>query len=244
MPLGQPPEYLANPAFVAHEENTEGRDFVVGDIHGKHDLLQKALKGVSFDRQRDRLFSVGDLIDRGAQSYDCLWLAFEPFFHGVLGNHELMAFDALATNGNQNDWNLWQMNGGAWIHGEDAREVAIIAREAAQYLPLAREVTVAGQRVGICHAEPPPDWEDIRNAPQKLVEPTVWSRTRIKKADTTRVKGIDAVVVGHKVLPRPTWLGNVLYVDTGAFTKGGALTLLDLREVVEECRHENESYMN
>lgn len=231
MTLGQPPEYLANPAFVAHEENTKGRDFVVGDIHGQYDLLQEAMASVGFDRKRDRLFSVGDLIDRGARSYDCLSLPFEPFFHGVLGNHELMAFNALAHNGTQEDWNLWQMNGGAWIAGEDAREVAILAREAARYLPLAREVVVNGKRIGICHAEPPEDWCLLRDTPKALVKPTLWSRTRNKRDIQTRVANIDAVVVGHTPVEAPRWQGNVLYIDTGAFLKQGHLTLLDLSDI-------------
>ena len=48
--------------------NTLGRDFAVGDIHGCYSRLQAALETVGFCRKSDRLFSIGDLVDRGAES--------------------------------------------------------------------------------------------------------------------------------------------------------------------------------
>jgi serine/threonine protein phosphatase 1 len=43
---------------------TTGRDFVLGDLHGTTDLLRLLMEHVAFDPKKDRLFSVGDLIDR------------------------------------------------------------------------------------------------------------------------------------------------------------------------------------
>lgn len=37
------------PAVLKLPKNTEGRDFVVGDIHGAYDLLDQALEEVKFD---------------------------------------------------------------------------------------------------------------------------------------------------------------------------------------------------
>ena len=45
--------------------NTKGRDFVVGDIHGELEMLKSELVKVGFDHSKDRLFSVGDMVDRG-----------------------------------------------------------------------------------------------------------------------------------------------------------------------------------
>ena len=78
-----------------HDANHQGRDFFVGDVHGQLALLQAELEAVGFDRKRDRLFSVGDLIDRGSESLACLSLALEPWCHAVCGNHEMLAFEAL-----------------------------------------------------------------------------------------------------------------------------------------------------
>lgn len=70
--------------------NRLGRDFVVGDLHGRRGVLEARLGAVGFDPRIDRVFSVGDLIDRGPDSLETLALIEEPWFHAVLGNHELM----------------------------------------------------------------------------------------------------------------------------------------------------------
>ena len=53
-------------------QNTLGRDFVVGDIHGCFSTVEHALAALDCDLSRDRLFSVGDLIDHGARSDEAL----------------------------------------------------------------------------------------------------------------------------------------------------------------------------
>ena len=70
--------------------NTRGTDYVIGDLHGCFSLLERLLGEVHFDKSRDRLFSVGDLIDRGPESLRCLQLLAEPWFYAVQGNHENM----------------------------------------------------------------------------------------------------------------------------------------------------------
>lgn len=211
-----------------HGANTAGRDFVVGDIHGCYDMLFAEMERVDFNHHSDRLFSVGDLIDRGPRSLDCLSLPFEPWFFGVRGNHEMMAYAAL--NGHSG-LEHWFINGGRWLSQHDPREVRQILGEGMRYLPYAREVQVGDKRVGIVHAEPPSDWGRLYiGADDHLRQEMVWGRSRIKSEDATPVKGIDAVVVGHTILPEPTTLGNVHYIDTGAFHTD-RLTLLELSEV-------------
>ena len=96
--------------------NTAGRDFVVGDLHGCLEQLQTLLHAAQFDRERDRLFSVGDLIDRGPDSMDCVRLLREPWFFAVLGNHEKMALDALTSDDFAPTF-IWCRSGGAWSAG-------------------------------------------------------------------------------------------------------------------------------
>lgn len=214
--------------IVKHVGNTGGRDYFVGDIHGQYRLLQEAMERVDFDKARDRMFSVGDLVDRGADSLECLSLPFEHWFHGVRGNHEMLAHEALAGAGS---FELWMVNGGTWALSENLAEVKQIVGEALRHLPYAREIEVAGRRIGMVHAEPPGDWSLIELAGNAYKQELVWGRSRIKSADETPVDDIDAVVVGHTPIEQPVWLGNVLYIDTGAF-RTGSLPLLDAREVV------------
>ena len=68
--------------------NGSGRDFVCADIHGNPGVLLDALGSVGFDRERDRVFQLGDLVDRGPDSVGALALLSEPWFFGLKGNHE------------------------------------------------------------------------------------------------------------------------------------------------------------
>lgn len=91
--------------------NTEGRDFVIGDLHGTYSVLTNLLSHLDFDTTKDRLFSVGDLVDRGPDSLRCLELLYEPWFHSVISNHEQMMWEAF-NGGYLGDF--WLVNGGAW----------------------------------------------------------------------------------------------------------------------------------
>lgn len=68
--------------------NIDGRDFIVGDLHGCYQELMNLLDYVKFDPKIDRLFSTGDLIDRGPHSKECINLLKKDWFYPVYGNHE------------------------------------------------------------------------------------------------------------------------------------------------------------
>ncbi len=91
--------------------NTVGRDFVVGDLHGSLSAFENLLTNLNFDKTKDRMFSVGDLVDRGPDSLKCLSLLKEDWFHAVLSNHEQMMLHAF-TDGPMGPY--WVQNGGAW----------------------------------------------------------------------------------------------------------------------------------
>jgi len=70
------------------KKNTSGRDFVVGDLHGCFSQLRKELEACQFDLARDRLFAVGDLVDRGFESPAVLDVVRRYDIQSVRGNHE------------------------------------------------------------------------------------------------------------------------------------------------------------
>lgn len=83
----------SNQKFVKIPANVDGRDFVVGDLHGCYDELMLLLEHVNFNKEQDRLFCVGDLIDRGPKPKECLELLHEKWFYPVLGNHETLLLE-------------------------------------------------------------------------------------------------------------------------------------------------------
>ena len=86
-------------AVIRIGRNEAGRDFVAGDIHGCYRTLERALESVRFDSRRDRLFSVGDLINRGPASMEALaWLTDGRIHAAVRGNHEEMFLNGLSRD--------------------------------------------------------------------------------------------------------------------------------------------------
>ena len=75
-------------AITAAFRSNQGRDVVVGDVHGFLRTLDHALSALAFDPGRDRLFGVGDLVERDPHSTRALeWI--EHHFAGVTqGNHD------------------------------------------------------------------------------------------------------------------------------------------------------------
>jgi bis(5'-nucleosyl)-tetraphosphatase (symmetrical) len=65
--------------------------YAVGDIQGCHDELRRLLDLVKFSPDRDRLWCVGDMVNRGPQSLEALRFlrSLGSAYTGVLGNHDL-----------------------------------------------------------------------------------------------------------------------------------------------------------
>lgn len=215
--------------------NTVGRDFVVGDIHGCFDNLRDALADIGFDESRDRLFSVGDLVDRGPSSEECVdWIA-KPWFHAVRGNHEQMAIEV--AQGRHSIPNYIQ-NGGGWFMGLPEERRKLIANVLAT-LPYAIEIETPKGLVGIVHAEVPGgDWSafvdelesDCSNKRfRNLRECALWMRDKASRQDQTHVANVDRVYVGHTPMREWRVLGNVYYIDTGAVF-GNKLTVCEIGE--------------
>src|ERR1700761_989115 len=75
-------------AVQRYPRNDLGRDFVVGDVHGCFKRLRAELEARHFDPRRDRLFAVGDLVDRGPESEQVLEVVERYGIRSVRGNHE------------------------------------------------------------------------------------------------------------------------------------------------------------
>jgi bis(5'-nucleosyl)-tetraphosphatase (symmetrical) len=65
--------------------------YAIGDVHGCYEQLQALLERIEYDPESDRLWLVGDLVNRGPQSVEVLrWAAGQgKRVRAVLGNHDL-----------------------------------------------------------------------------------------------------------------------------------------------------------
>lgn len=217
------------------EKNTVGRDFVVGDIHGCFTKLSTCLVEIGFDNKVDRLFSVGDLVDRGPESAEAdVWVQY-PWFHAVQGNHEDMAIRW--PNGHMDSGN-YTANGGAWNLARTKIEQVLTA-DAFRALPIAIEVETDKGLIGIVHAEcPTPTWAAFKemllnknlNRTQRdsLESCAMWNRERITSRNESVVPDVLMIIVGHTPLQEPVTLGNHMYIDTGAVF-GRELTIVQIQ---------------
>ena len=208
------------PRVVAHfETNRRGRDFVVGDIHGMFDHLRVLLAEVGFDGNRDRLFSVGDLVDRGPGSSRALEWMGQPWFNACRGNHEQFVIDSVDPE--QRDFWVTH-NGGAWwcdlVLAEQNR-----FRKAFGRMPLALEIETRHGLVGVVHADVPPsiDWDEfmrqLGSGDREAAFYAIWSRKRVGDPGSMPVSGsVDRIYCGHTPTRRTVLRGNVYYIDTGA----------------------------
>lgn len=223
----------------SYTKNIDGTDYVVGDMHGKFSKLKAHLDNIGFNPLiGDRLFSVGDLIDKGDECEKVLeWLDYD-WFYPVLGNHDdyVCRFD---TCDNDN----WMINGGGWFMTLSNSDKLKYQKQFKE-LPLAIEVETTKGRIGILHANCPyDDWDvfkinvdnPISSKYLKSIRDTcIWDRSRIENSQfiQTTVKNIDAIIVGHTPLEKPTWVGNVLHIDTAGWHRNGyGFSVLKLEEI-------------
>lgn len=141
--------------------------FVMSDIHGDYGRFMNMLDKLAF-RQGDRLYVVGDAIDRRADGLAIL--QFIRSHHNIellLGNHEYMMREALSTGEHKMIQN-WVMNGGK----ETMQEFLALSIEEQQdllkwlwELHLSARVVVDEKAYHLTHG-----W------PMDRVKETVWGR--------------------------------------------------------------------
>ena len=149
------------PIVQKFDINVTGRDFIVGDLHGFLDLFQAELERHNFDPAFDRVFSVGDLIDRGPDSMGCLRLLKQPWFHAVRGNHEQMLLghlspESLSSEASALNSSTFLQHGGAWVTTLSAPDDNELRAELLPYVHKLPHLIVVGEgsaRFNVVHAE-------------------------------------------------------------------------------------------
>ena len=217
------------PTFSA---NANGRDFVVGDVHGCFRTLERALSELQFDPARDRLFGVGDLVNRGPHSHEAAdWLE-HRFTAVTMGNHDRAALS----------WFEEKLRGShatddGWKDALDPREYRRW-HEALRHMPLALTIETAHGPVGVIHAEAPdPDWRRtvarLEAGSETAIDDALLGFERytpaIRRMKSRPVEGLRVLVSGHFVVEEVEVTANRWNLDTGAgFVNRNRLSLLEI----------------
>ena len=209
------------------DKNSAGRDFACGDIHGCFDDLERELWKLRFDKAADRLFCVGDLIDRGPSSELVADYLNSPWFFSVMGNHELMFLMANRDTPERHSYfHSHFLNGGEWAYGMPKQKYDAI-QATVQKLPLVIRV---GNAI-VVHAALPAveSLGEIEKDPAPYTETILWFRGRYPAVN---VPGIERIYAGHSILEKPERTGKYVNIDTGAFLRHwgerGKLTVLEI----------------
>ena len=226
-------------------QDDHGPVYVIGDIHGRLDLLDRAIDAIRRDDAHKKnvgtAITLGDYIDRGPSSRGVVdRLADNPFempFVALKGNHEVLFEDFLA---NPEVGEHWRALGGLETlhsYGVPARllmvgnyeEAAASLRTAlpSKHLDFLQSLRMSYEhgKYFFCHAGVRPGVPLERQNEEDLI----WIRDEFlnSKMDFGKI-----VVHGHTPVHEPEVLPNRINLDTGAFATG-KLTCL----VLEGPRH-------
>ena len=128
--------------------------YVVGDLHGCREQLESLLELVRFDPAQDKLWSVGDLVNRGPDSAGVLrlFLSLGEAAEAILGNHDLYLLGhTLAPAGEPPPWVK------EFLQQADAEELLAWLRQR----PATMHARLAGKHPHLwvlTHAGVHPDW--------------------------------------------------------------------------------------
>ena len=181
-------------------------------------MLDRTLSELRFDSRRDRLFGVGDLVNRGPHSEDALsWL--EDRFHVVtLGNHERPIRDwfrakVLGSRERAQGW-LRKVN-----RADYERWYAALAN-----IPLAVTIETTYGAVGVIHAQVPDPNLDrtldmLSTGSRGVADIAVLGFETEDEEALARarpVEGLRALVHGHSPVKEVETTLNRWDIDTGA----------------------------
>src|SRR6266496_4684836 len=211
------------------------RAYVIGDIHGRSDLLDRMVDLISRDLETSPVgdcltVTIGDYIDRGPDSRGVLdRLTRNPFptrFVALKGNHEALFETFLSDPSVAEQWR--RLGGLETLHsygipvaslmiGKGFEEASSALRQAVpqEHLSFLASLKLS-MSVGeyfLCHAGVRPGVPLEHQRPEDLL----WIRDEF--LSSTRNFG-KVVVHGHTPTESPQVLPNRINIDTGAFVTG------------------------
>jgi len=200
------------------------KTFVIGDIHGCHDLLVRLIDKIRWEPEWHRLIFLGDYIDRGKDPKGVVDYILELSRYGtvdcLLGNHESLFLNYLSTG----DPRLCLANGGLTtlnsynIKGFVPSELMIPPEHLEFYRRL--KLYVELEDFLIVHAGLRPGVHFNDQNPEDLL----WIREKFIYSDYDFGK---TIIFGHTPFHEPYVTANKIGLDTGA-VYGNKLTCLEM----------------
>jgi len=216
------------------------KTYIIGDIHGHYDKLKACLESVNFDYQNDKLIQLGDVVDRGPDSYLCVeeLLKIKNLI-AIQGNHDECWLKSLLAEGADSGF-LWKF--GAQQTYQSYMDFGVNPEIHLQFFANQIKYYIDEERRYFVHGG------FNRHYPiDNQLDPTVytWDRDLWSQALSYRAMNDSAkehpfkiygkpkeVFIGHTPTlywdnTTPMLATNIWNLDTGC-GKGGLLTIMDL----------------
>ena len=206
------------------------RRIFVGDVHGHYAGLMSLFEAVAPD-SADQVYFVGDLIDRGPQSSQVVDYVRQQGHSCVLGNHERLLLDALATKqGAGQTLHAWLYSGGQSTLNSYNLNVDLLTRHIEWFRTLPLYLDLGD--IWLVHAGIDPTLK----ISEQTSEECCWIRDAFHSEPEPYFQN-KLILTGHTItftfpdiqpgqlVEGPGWLN----IDTGAYhPKSGWLTALDI----------------
>lgn len=215
--------------------NTQGTDFIIGDIQGCFTALEWLLEEICFSDKTDRLFTTGNLIGIGEENHLVAEFIGASWFHPVLGSNEYRFEEYWSSHPTDRSKMLRYA---PWCEQLPTWQLADLAERFAR-LPAAIEIVTDNGLVGVLHgdcagsswkqfvATLQEDNNDKERCTSRATYRALYGRERYVKKDTSEIADIHQLYVGHSPVKRVTQMGNVVYMDTASVI-GGSLSGVNL----------------
>lgn len=213
--------------------------YAIGDVHGEADRYRKLLEYISdlhainYRGSAMKIIQIGDLVDRGPDSFAAIELAMElersqpkNFIH-LRGNHEQMMLDAIDAS-KQSAMDNWLGNGG--IRTLDSYHHAGYAEVPAEHINWlrARKTMYCDKETKMVFVHAGIDLETFPNCPDHV---RLWTRSpQFFASDQWTNENLEGWCVVHGHTPTKNFMpeidgvhGRRINIDTGAVF-GGRLT--------------------
>jgi diadenosine tetraphosphatase ApaH/serine/threonine PP2A family protein phosphatase len=215
--------------------NDDIRLYVIGDIHGRSELLDKLTDEIKRDLAKHPVeiavtVTLGDYIDRGPDSRGVLERLvqnrFPTRYVGLKGNHEELFESFIANCGAGPQWrhlggletlHSYGVPVSSLLRGKGYEEASIALREAVpkEHLEFlsSLQLCASTSRYFLCHAGVRPGVSLDKQQPRDLL----WIRDEFlhSRKDFGKI-----IIHGHTPVEAPQILSNRINIDTGAFATG------------------------
>lgn len=217
--------------------------FGIGDIHGRVKELRQCLSRSAFDRDKDLLIILGDVVDGGHDTYNVIeeLLKIKNLIF-VMGNHDEWFMNHISSG-----WadEIWIQQGGANTlrsYGAEVKEAEFISDES--------KIDTRGVKIPVTHQ----DFFNravyyyildnmlfvhgginpkIPNIKSQSRHDLLWDRHLINYAKENKVQDWDKVFIGHTTTQNingmllPVKYNNLICMDTGVGWNG-KLTIMNI----------------